>query len=66
MWQVKKWKLNTRPRFNGGKKKEVLKYARPLTPVMCLERWGKARRQNRCRQVEYFQNTPSIDLYGKA
>jgi hypothetical protein len=40
MWQVKKWKLNTHPRFNGGKK-EVLNYARPLTPVMYLKRWEK-------------------------
>jgi hypothetical protein len=36
MWQVKKWKLNTRIRFNG-RKKEVLKYAIPLTPVMYLK-----------------------------
>jgi len=43
MWQVKKWKLNTLPQFNGGEKKEVLKYARPLTPVMYLKRWEKSK-----------------------
>jgi hypothetical protein len=39
MWQVKKRKPNTRTGFNG--RKEALKYARPLTPVMYLRRWEK-------------------------
>jgi hypothetical protein len=44
----------------------VLKYAQTLDTGHVFEEMGKARRQNRCRQVEYIQNTPSIDLQGKA
>ena len=65
MWQVKKWKLNTHPRFNGEKKRSA-EVRQTLDTGNVFEEMGKARRQNRRRQVEYIQNTPSIDLQGKA
>ena len=58
--QVKKWKLNTRPRFK--EKKRSAEVRQTLDTGNVFEEMGKARRQNRCRQVEYIQNTPSIDL----
>jgi hypothetical protein len=65
MWLVKKWKLNARLRFSGGKKRSA-EVRQTLDTGNVFEEMGKVRRQNRCRQVEYIQNTPSIDLYGKA
>jgi hypothetical protein len=60
MWLIKKWKPNARPRFSG--KKRSAEVRQTLDTGNVFEEIGKARRQNRCRQVEYIQNTPSIDL----